>query len=108
MKNKQQKNPSWPFECYGNTRPKRKCPDGYRTLFSSNFSFRSIFKMLKKINAYKKSGKGYVVFDKAFDISNTWLPSCISITVFIKKECIETYADEKNELMWWMGPATAY
>lgn len=93
---------TWPFECYGNTRPKRKCPSGYEVTYSSNVHVTGIFKMIKKINTYKKTGKGYVVFDKAFDIHNRWLPFHISVTVFIKKEYVETAVSRHNEFMWWM------
>ena len=92
----------WPFECYGNTRFKRKCPNGYEISYSSNFPITGIFRMIKKTNAYKKTGKGYAIFDNAFDIRNRRLLFYISITVFVKKKYMQTAVDRNNEFMWWI------
>ena len=94
--------PLWPSECYGNKREKRKAPEGYEVVYSTNFIITIIFRIIKKINKFEASGKGYVVFDKAFDIRNRRLLFYVNMTAFIKKEFVDTNTKHHNELMWWM------
>lgn len=93
--------PLWPNECYGNKREKRKTPDGYEVVYSTNFRIMDMFRIIKKINKFEASGKGHVVFDKAFDIKNNRLPFYVSMTAFIKKEFVDTTVKRHNEFMWW-------
>jgi len=94
--------PIWPSECYGNTRDKRKHIEGYEVIYSSNFRITSILRILKKAHKFESSGKGYVTFDKAFDIHNKRLPLYINMTVFIRKSHIDTTAKRHNEFIWWI------
>lgn len=93
--------PLWPNECYGNKREKRKAPEGYEVVYSTNFRIIDMFRIIKKINKFEASGKGHVVLDKAFDIKNNRLPFHVSMTAFIKKEFVDTTIKRHNEFMWW-------
>ena len=94
--------PLWPNECYGNNREKRKTPEGYEVVYSTNFHIADMFRMIKRVNRFEASGKGYVVFDKAFDIRNKRLLFHVSMTAFIKKEFVDTAIKRHNEFMLWM------
>ena len=93
--------PLWPNECYGNKREKRKAPEGYEVVYSTNFRITDMFRIIKKINKFEASGRGHVVLDKAFDIKNNRLPFHVSMTAFIKKEFVDTTIKRHNEFMWW-------
>lgn len=94
---------SWPSDCYGKNREKRKSKDGYEVVYSTNFKITSFFGIIKKVRKFEASGKGYVVFDKAFDISNRKMPFYyVNMTAFIKKEHMDTALKRHNEFMWWI------
>lgn len=92
---------TWPYECYGNNRDIRKPRDGYESVYSENIRIASIFRMIKKVNKFKTFEKGYVVFDKAFDINNRRLLFHINITAYVKIEFLDTALKRHNEFMWW-------
>jgi hypothetical protein len=92
----------WPFDRYGQTREKRKTPEGYEVVYCTNFRITDMFRIIKRVNKFETSGKGYVIFDKAFDIRNRRLPFHVSMTAFIKKELVDTAANRHNEFMWWI------
>lgn len=82
---------------WGRNREKRKPIDGYRSLCSTNFYIFRFLKMYKKSKEYIKSEKGYVVFDKAFDMYGKPLLFYMSISVYIKTEYVNTVEDTYNE-----------
>ena len=90
-----------PDQPYGRSREKRKPLEGYDVVYSTNFSISSIFRIRRQVNEFESTGKGYVVFDKAFDIKNNRLPFHINMTVFIRKCHIDTAAKRHKEFMWW-------
>lgn len=94
---------SWPSDCYGKNRDTRKPIDGYEVIFSTNFKITSFFSIIERVRKFKESRKGYVIFDKAFDISNRRLPFYYAnMTAYIKKEYIDTALKRHNEFMWWI------
>ena len=94
--------PLWTNECYGDKREKRKTPEGYKVVYSTNFRIADMFRMIKLINKFRASEKGYVVLDKAFDIGNKRLPFHVNMTAFIKKEFVDSAIKHHNEIMWWI------
>ena len=86
---------------YGNGRERRKPTEGYEVVYSTNFPITDIFRIIKKVNKFKATGKGYVIFDKAFDIRNIRMIFCINMTAFIRKEYVDSALKRHNEFMWW-------
>lgn len=80
---------------------KRKALEGYEVVYSTNFRITDMFRMIKRVNKFEASGKGYVLFDKAFDIRNRRLPFYVNMTAFIRKSFVDTTIKRHNEFVWW-------
>ena len=92
-----------PSIAYGKRQKKMLPLENHQILYFSNFAFYKFFYIRKKAKEYIETGKGYVLFDIAYDIGGEWLPFDLSITVYIKDELMTTAFERYKEYQTWMN-----